>query len=208
MVQVKICGLSTTETMAATLDAGADLVGLVFFAKSPRNVSILQGKTLADQARGRANIVALVVDADDEVLLDIVTHVQPDFIQLQGHETPERVAIIKTLTHTSIIKAISVKDAKDVALADQFGVADIILFDAQPPKDALPGGNGLTFDWGVLPRHGRFMLAGGLNPGNVGPAIRRTSAAYVDVSSGVESAPGIKDINLIRKFIEAAREPR
>ena len=208
MVQVKICGLSTTETMTAALDAGADLVGLVFFAKSPRNVSLLQAKTLAEQARGRAKIVALVVDADDETLGAIVAHVRPDYIQAQGHETPTRIAEIKALTNIAVIKAISVSDKKDVGAAALYGNADLILFDAKPPKDALPGGNGLTFDWAVLPRNQVFMLAGGLNAGNVAAAIRRTSAAYVDVSSGVETSPGIKDVTLIRKFIEAARAAR
>ncbi len=205
MAQVKICGLSTAETMNAALDAGADFVGLVFYPKSPRNVSLEQAKALADQARGRAKIVALIVDADDQLLVEIARDVRPDYFQAQGHETPERISAIKVLTQTSVIKALSVGGARDVATAELYPMADIILFDAKAPKDALPGGNGLTFDWGVLPRGKSFMLAGGLNPNNVAAAIRRTAAAYVDVSSGVESAPGVKDVNLIRNFIEAAK---
>lgn len=213
-VQVKICGLSTPETMEAALDAGADLVGLVFFPKSPRNVSLEQAKALADQARGRAKIVVLTVDADDALLTAISTTVKPDLIQAHGAETPERVAAITALTGLPVIKAIRVKDAADIASASAFSTsASLILYDAKAPEtlgNALPGGNGHAFDWGLLEgaRRPAFMLAGGLTPQNVAEAIRVTGAPVVDVSSGVESAPGIKDVDLIRKFIEAVKSAR
>jgi phosphoribosylanthranilate isomerase len=213
-VQVKICGLSTAETMAVALDAGADFVGLVFYPKSPRNVSLAAAATLADQARGRAKIVVLTVDADDALLTAITDGVRPDFIQAHGAETPDRVAQITALTGRPVIKAIRVRDASDIASAAAFsGSASLILYDAKAPEtlgNALPGGNGHAFDWGLLEGANRpaFMLAGGLTPQNVAEAIRVTSAPVVDVSSGVESAPGIKDAGLIRKFIEAAKSAR
>ena len=213
-VEVKICGLSTPETVNAALAAGADLIGLVFFPNSPRNVTLSQAKVLADMARGRAKIVALVVDADDALLARIAETVKPDFIQAHGAETPGRVADIERRTGCPVIKAIRVKDAGDIAAAAQFSsVASLILYDAKAPETlshALPGGNGHAFDWGLLEGEVRpaFMLAGGLNPDNVADAIRVTGAPIVDVSSGVETAPGVKDSGLIRKFIEAAKAAR
>jgi len=209
--EVKICGLSTPETVDAAVAAGADFIGLVFFPKSPRNVSLEQAAALADRARGRAKIVALVVDADDALLRAIAETVRPDFIQAHGAETPERVEAIERLTGRPVIKAIRVKDEADIAAATGFSkAASLILYDAKAPEtlgNALPGGNGHAFDWGLLEgeRRPAFMLAGGLNPENVAEAIRVTGAPIVDVSSGVESAPGIKDLGLIRKFIEAAK---
>lgn len=213
-VEVKICGLSTPETVGAAVSAGADLIGLVFFPKSPRNVTLDQAAALAALARGRSKVVALVVDADDALLMQIAETVQPDFIQAHGSETPERVAEIERLTGKPVIKAIRVKDAGDIADATAFSaVASLILYDAKAPEtlgNALPGGNGHAFDWGLLEGEAKpaFMLAGGLNPENVAEAIRVTGAPIVDVSSGVESAPGVKDVHLIRKFIEAAKRPR
>jgi phosphoribosylanthranilate isomerase len=213
-VDVKICGLSTPETMAAALDAGADFVGLVFFPKSPRNVSLAKAALLAEQARGRARIVALTVDADDALLTAIAETVRPDFIQAHGGETPERVAAIAHLTGKPVIKAIKVSRADDVAAASAYSdVAALILYDAKAPETltgSLPGGNGQAFDWGLLgeERPPAFMLAGGLTPDNVARAIAVTHAPMVDVSSGVERAPGVKDIGLIRKFIEAAKAAR
>ena len=210
MTQVKICGLSTSETMQAALDFGADMVGLVFYPRSPRNVSPEQAAALAAQARGKAKIVALVVDADDALLKSIVNAVRPNYFQLHGSETPERVGEIATTFSTSIIKAIKVKEAADVAKAKAYkDVADLILFDAKAPEELLPGGNGLSFDWNLLKgKGGLFMLSGGLTPDNVAEAIRLTRAPTVDVSSGVESLPGKKDISLIRKFIEQAKSAR
>ena len=213
-VEVKICGLSTPETVDAAVEAGADLIGLVFFPKSPRNVTIPQAAQLAGRARGKAKVVALVVDADDALLAEIARTVQPDLIQAHGAETPERVGEIARLTGKPVIKAIRVKDDADIASGAQFSeAASLILYDAKAPEtlgSALPGGNGHAFDWGLLEGEKRpaFMLAGGLTPANVAEAIRVTGAPVVDVSSGVESAPGVKDIGLIRKFIEAAKSAR
>ena len=215
MVDVKICGLSTLESVDAAIGAGADLVGLVFYPRSPRHVSVQQAKTLADHARGRAKIVALIVDADDATLQDINKNVAPDLYQAHGAETPERVLEIADLTAKPVIKAIKVSSVKDIAKAAHYaGKASLILYDAKAPEtlvNALPGGNGLAFDWDLLGSSRQsegFILSGGLNPGNVARAIRVTGAPIVDVSSGVESAPGKKDLGLIRKFVEAAKAAR
>jgi len=211
-VAVKICGLSTPETLAAALESGADYVGFVFFPKSPRHVTLEQAAALAAQARGKAKIVALTVDADDALLAGIASTVKPDLIQAHGAETPERIAAIRALTGIGVMKALKVAGPEDIAAArDYAAVADLLLFDAKAPtslKDALPGGNGLSFDWSLLAdgRGGhRFMLSGGLTPENVAEAVRVTGARLVDVSSGVESAPGTKDPERIRKFIEAVK---
>lgn len=216
MVAVKICGLSTSETLEAALTHGADLVGFVFYPKSPRNVLLRQAKSLTERIEGRARSVALIVDADDRLIGEIADLVKPDLFQAHGNETPERVAKIKSLTGVPVIKAIKVATAADVAHAIAFqDAAAMILFDAKAPESlagALPGGNGLSFDWSLLggkadgsPKICPWMLSGGLNPENVAEAIRLTGAQFVDVSSGVESAPGVKDISRIRKFIEAAK---
>ena len=210
MAHVKICGLSEPMTMKAALDARADMVGLVFFAKSPRNVNVEQAAALAKMAKGKAAVVALVVDADDKLLGLITKRVRPDYFQAHGNETPNRVLEIAKLTGIKVIKAIAVREVADVAKAHSYkGKADLILFDAKAPetlKDALPGGNGITFDWTLLKGvEGQFMLSGGLSPENVAEAIAATGAPIVDVSSGVESAPGIKNAELIRKFIEQAK---
>ena len=205
---IKICGLSTAETLEAALDAGADLVGLVFFDKSPRHLSLEQAGSLAAQARNRARLVVLTVDADDRTLAAIVEAVKPDWLQLHGRETPARVAEAKTRFGRPILKAIGVSAPGDVAGADLYaGVADMILFDAKPPKGAvLPGGNGLAFDWTLLrDAASPFMLSGGLSPDTVAEAIRIAAPESVDVSSGVESAPGVKDPAKIRAFVAAAR---
>lgn len=213
-VEVKICGLSTPETVEGAIAAGADLVGFVFFPRSPRNVTLQQAAALATRARGKARIVTLVVDADDALLSSIAAEVAPDLIQAHGSESPARIAEIARLTGKPVIKAIRVKDDTDIAAAADYStVASLILYDARAPEtlgNALPGGNGHAFDWGLLEGEKRpaFMLAGGLTPENVAEAIRVTGAPVVDVSSGVESAPGVKDIGLIRKFIEAAKSAR
>lgn len=204
---IKICGLSAPDTMDAALEAGAAFVGLVFFAKSPRNVTLKQAKTLAAHARGRAKIVTLVVDADNTLLDAIAGDVAPDLFQAHGKETPERLAEIKKLTGIPAYKALRVASVEHVKAAQAFVSSPFILYDALPPEGAvLPGGNGLAFDWTILKdAETPFMLAGGLTPENVGEAIRVTGAAMVDVSSGVESSPGVKDAKLIAKFIEAAK---
>ena len=207
--RVKICGIGTAEAMAAALDAGADDVGLVLFPPSPRNVSLDQARTLADQARGRARIVVLTVDADDALLTRIVDLVKPDLLQLHGNETPERVAEIRQRYALPVMKAVKVATSDDAAEALAFSAADLVLFDARPPKGAdRPGGHGAVFDWHALDDvKGRldYMLSGGLTPENVGEAIRATGADAVDVSSGVEHGPGAKDPARIRAFIAAAR---
>jgi phosphoribosylanthranilate isomerase len=212
-VEVKICGLKTPATMAVALEARADYVGLVFFAPSPRYVTLGQARSLAEMARGKATIVALVVDADDALLADIVREVAPDILQLHGTETPARAAEIKRLSGCRIMKAIKVETSADAAHARDFagiaGIADLVLFDAKAPKNAvLPGGNGVAFDWSTLDDvkdEVPYMLSGGLTPDTVADAIRRTGATRVDVSSGVESRPGEKDANLIRAFIANAK---
>lgn len=211
-VAVKICGLKSIEALDAALDVGADYVGLVVYPPSPRHIAPADAAPLANRARGRAKIVALVVDADDALLADIVRQIAPDILQLHGSETPQRTAEIRRRFGVKVMKVINVETAADVATAAAFdGQTDMILFDAKAPKSlkgALPGGNGLTFDWRALDAvRGKidFMLSGGLTPANVAAAIQLTGARAVDVSSGVESAPGIKDPALIRKFIAAVR---
>jgi phosphoribosylanthranilate isomerase len=208
--RVKICGIRSASIMRVALDAGADDIGLVFFGNSPRNVTLNEAAALADIARGRARIVVLTVDADDAMLAGIVQDVKPGLLQLQGAETPQRVAAIKARFSVPVMKAIGVATRADAERSLAYeGIADAILFDAKPPKDAaLPGGNGLAFEWSILNGiAGRtpWMLAGGLNAANVAAAIRVTGAPTVDVSSAVESTPGIKDPDRIRAFISAVK---
>jgi len=207
---IKICGLSTPETLHAAIDAGADWVGLVSFPKSPRHVQVAQARVLAGHARGRATIVMLTVDADDALLDRIMQDVKPDILQLHGHETPQRIQTIKSRYPVSVMKAIGIAAPSDLdTITPYLGVADHLLLDAKPPKDAvLPGGNGAPFDWNILkglPADLPFMLSGGLSADNVAEAVQKTRPFGVDVSSGVESAPGVKDIIKIERFIHAAR---
>ena len=196
---VKICGLSTPATLDAALDAGADMVGFVFFPKSPRHVDWGQARALGLKARGRAKIVALTVDADDDALKRILDALEPDVLQLHGRESPARVKRIGELCARPTMKAIGVAARADLAAAEPYEhVADLLLVDAKPREGAaLPGGNGLPFDWGLArdfaPRR-PWLLSGGLDPDTVAAAIALTGARGVDVSSGVESAPGVKDI--------------
>ncbi len=210
--EVKICGLRTQGALDAALDAGADYVGFVFYARSPRNILPDEARALAGKARGQAKVVALFVDPDDELLAEVIEAVAPDIVQLHGSETPARVAEIAQRFGRPVMKAVTVAGAADVQTALAYeGKADRILFDARAPMDdadALPGGNGVAFDWQALSSlEGRidYMLAGGLTPANVAEAIRSTGARAVDVSSGVESQPGEKDPELIRRFIQAAK---
>src|SRR3954464_4512684 len=207
---VKICGLSTRETLEVALEAGADMVGFVFFPPSPRHLSLETARALGKQAKGRATKVALTVDADDATLSNIVETLQPDLLQLHGKETVARVRDIKAKFALPVMKVIAVETAADLAALPGFaGVADRILFDARAPKDATrPGGLGAVFDWHVLEKLDLklpFMVSGGLNSGNVAEALRVTRASGVDVSSGVEGTLGIKDLDMIRAFIRAAR---
>lgn len=210
---IKICGLSTPETLAAALDGGASHVGFIFFAKSPRNVTPAQAAALRPAAKGRAQAVAVTVDADDAFLDAIVAAMVPDMLQLHGKESPERVAEVKARHDLPVMKAFSIAEAADLdELAPYRGVADIFLLDAKPPKGAeLPGGNGVSFDWRLLARLDPsvdYMLSGGLTAGNVGEALRLASPPGLDVSSGVESAPGVKDAGLIEAFFAAVRAAR
>jgi phosphoribosylanthranilate isomerase len=207
---VKICGLSEPETLRAALDAGADMVGFVFFEPSPRNVDIAHAAELAKLARGRAEIAALTVAADAKLLERIMEQIDPDWLQLHGKETPETVAAIKTTYDARVMKAVPVATRADLdAVAAYADAADRILFDARAPKDATrPGGLGVPFDWHLLANLGLnapFMLSGGLNAQNVAEAVRLTQPHGVDVSSGVERSLGVKDSDSIRAFIRAAR---
>ena len=215
MTQVKICGLSEPETLETALETGADFVGFIFYEPSPRNLPLDRARALGQQVGGRAAKVAVTVDADDAQLERIVETLEPDYLQVHGSETPERVAELAARFGLPVIKSIKVRDAEDVGEAIRFGgTADMFLFDAKAPEDlagALPGGNGVAFDWNLLRRDGdlpRFMLSGGLTIDNVARALEVTGAGIVDVSSGVETAPGVKDAGLIRKFIEAVKPAR
>jgi phosphoribosylanthranilate isomerase len=207
---IKICGLSTPETLDAALQAGADMVAFNRFAKSPRYVDLDRGRALSAQARGRALRVVLVVDADDAALAEVVEAFDPDLLQLHGSETPDRVAAIRARFGRPVIKAVGIAEAADLAQLAAHAGSDHLLVDAKPPRraDALPGGNGVAFDWRLLAGLDpglRFMLSGGLNPDNVATAIGLTGARAVDVSSGVESRPGEKDPARIEAFVKAAR---
>jgi phosphoribosylanthranilate isomerase len=207
---VKICGIKDLAAMDAALEAGADMVGLVFFPASPRNVTPVEAEKLATRARGKAKVIALSVDADDTLIDAIEASVAPDMHQLHGSETAARVSELRTRTKKEMMKAIPVASASDLApLASYEEVADWILFDAKAPKDATrPGGHGQAFDWLLLKnvKHTKpAMLSGGINPGNVASAIETVRPDAVDVSSGVESAPGMKDRDKIFAFVRAAR---
>ena len=207
---VKICGLTTEDGLDAAITAGADMVGLVFFPPSPRYLTLERAAALASRARGQAEIVALTVDIPDRGLDEIVETVRPDWLQLHGNEAPDRVRMIKKRYARRVIKAIGVREPADLLAAARYrSIADRLLLDAKPPKDAaLPGGNGNAFDWAILEDFEPglpFLLSGGLDATNVGTAIRMARAPGVDVSSGVETAPGRKDPALIRAFIAAAR---
>jgi phosphoribosylanthranilate isomerase len=207
---VKICGLSTRETLDVALAAGADMVGFVFFPASPRHLSLATARELGKQATGRASKVALTVDADDAMLANIVEALRPDILQLHGGETVARLRDIRQKFGLPVMKAMAVETVADLAaLPGYAAVADRILFDARAPKDATrPGGLGAVFDWHVLEHLNLklpFMVSGGLNAANVAEAVRVTRAGGVDVSSGVERAPGIKDPEMIQAFIRVAR---
>jgi len=208
-IRVKICGLKTEADVLAVAKAGAAYAGFVFFAKSPRHLTVEAARTLALAAPSGLAKVALTVDADDATLDTIVEGVPLDMLQLHGHESPDRVAEVRARYGLPVMKAIGVADEGDLgALFDYSTVADQILIDAKPPKGAaLPGGNGLSFDWRLVAQRRwlrPWMLAGGLTPDNVAEAIRLTNARQVDVSSGVESAPGVKDAARISAFVAAA----
>ena len=206
---IKICGISTPEALDAAVAAEADFVGLVFFPPSPRHVDTYAAAALAARGGGKIGRVGLFVDADDGLLRDAIGAGRLDAVQLHGEETPERVAQVKERFGLPVWKALPVATEKDIQKAEAYrGVADLLLFDAKTPKDAaLPGGMGLRFDWALLSGwRGKtgWGLAGGLSPANVAQAIAETGAPLVDTSSGVESAPGIKDVDKIAAFCRAA----
>jgi len=210
-VQVKICGINSVAAADAVLHAGADFGGLVFFAKSPRHLSLEQGAMLAERMRGRLKLAALVVDDSDAQLAAIAERVNPDFFQLHGKETPERVAQIRSRYAIPVIKALAISEPGDLAKVVAYDdVAEMLLFDAVPAANASrPGGHGAAFDWQIVKDRTfarPWFLAGGLTPENVGRAIAVSGAQMVDVSSGVESAPGIKSPSRIAEFVAAAKQ--
>lgn len=214
-VDAKICGVSDRAAIDAAVAGGARYVGFVFFPRSPRHVTPAQAGALAALLPDSVIPVALAVDPDDALVAEIDAAAGISMFQLHGGETPDRVAAIKTRTGKRVMKAVKVSEAADFAAADEFAeVADMLLFDAKPPAEmtnALPGGNAVSFDWTLL--SGRswsipWMLSGGLDPDNVADAIRVSGATAVDVSSGVESAPGVKDPDRIAAFLKAVKDAR
>ena len=210
-VPAKICGLSTSEAVRAAVQGRAAYVGFVFFTPSPRDIAPARASELAAPAReAGVEIAAVTVDASDAALEAIASKLKPDLIQLHGSETPERARAVRRLTGAGVVKAVRVSEPADLDAAAAFeGSVDYLMFDARPPTDAvLPGGNGAAFDWSIL-KGRRFakpwFLAGGLDAGNVAQAVRASGAPVVDVSSGVETAPGVKDPALIKAFLEAVR---
>jgi len=211
MAEAKICGVKDAPALDAAIAGGARYIGLIFFPKSPRHVTLDAARALAARARGKAQIVAVTVDADDAALAALQAAVDPDWLQLHGAEPPPRVAAVRRFARNGTIKALPVATRADLDAADAYaGAADMLLFDAKPPPGAgLPGGNGAAFDWPILagrrlPRP--WFLSGGLTPDNVREAIAAAGAAQVDTSSGVESAPGVKDLQRIAAFLAAARQ--
>ncbi|TPL77257.1 phosphoribosylanthranilate isomerase [Mesorhizobium sp. B2-3-15] len=212
-LDIKICGLKTDQAMAAALAGGASHVGFIFFPKSPRYVEPAEAGGLREAARGKASAIAVTVDARDAFLDEIVEKLQPDMLQLHGSETPERVAELKARHGLPVMKALPLSEAADLERIKPFvGIADRFLFDAKPPKGSeLPGGNGVAFDWRILAGLDAgidYMLSGGLNAANIGDALRLANPPAIDISSGVESAPGVKDPALIEQFFRAVRAAR
>ena len=212
-LDIKICGLKTPQAVAAALDGGASHVGFIFFAKSPRNLEPEAAGRLREAARGRALAAAVTVDADDAFLDRIVAAMGPDMLQLHGGETPARVAEIRARYSLPVVKAFSVRTASDLAAIEPYrDIVDRFLFDAKPPKGSeLPGGNGVSFDWALLariPAGTDYFLSGGLNAGNIGEALRVAAPPAIDISSGVENAPGVKDPVLIEAFFRAVNDAR
>ncbi|MEA3536840.1 phosphoribosylanthranilate isomerase [Rhizobium sp. CC-YZS058] len=207
-IDVKICGLRTPEAVDKAVQRGASHLGFIFFGPSPRNIEPDDAARLADRVRGRTKIVAVTVDADNDMLDEIVSQLDPDLLQLHGHETADRVLEVGAIYGKPIIKAFSVREADDLRGLEAYqGIVERFLFDAKAPKGSLlPGGNGVSFDWRLLAAlDGKvdYMLSGGLNADNIGEALSLTGAHAVDVSSGVESAPGVKDLSRMDAFFDA-----
>jgi phosphoribosylanthranilate isomerase len=210
-LDIKICGLKTAEAVDRALERGATHVGFIFFEKSPRYIEPDMAGKLAERARGKAKIVAVAVNPDNDYLDEIMSLVRPDMLQLHGNESPERVLTIKSLYNVSVMKALPVRDRDDLRRVESYiGIADRFLLDAKPPKGSeLPGGNGVSFDWNLLSwldDSVDYMLSGGVTKDNVGIALASTRATGIDISSGVESAPGVKDLNKIDAFFDAVTE--
>lgn len=207
--RIKICGVNSAEALDAVLAARAEYCGFVFFAKSPRNLTLSDAQALGERAADHVMKVGLFVDADDAIIADAAAAAALDAVQLHGEESPERVAQVKAQTGLPVWKAVPIASAGDVERAARYaGAADLVLFDAKTPSGTLPGGMGLSFDWSLLAAwkdRAPWGLAGGLSPANVAEAVRLTGTPLVDTSSGVESAPGIKDANKIAAFCKAAR---
>lgn len=208
---IKICGLKTPEAVERALSRGATHIGFIFFPKSPRHIEPDLAGKLADAARGRAKVVAVTVDADNDDLDEIVDLLRPDILQLHGSESPDRVLTIRALYGLPVMKAFAVREAADLEKIDPYiGIVERFLFDAKPPKGSeLPGGNGVSFDWTLLQSldgNVDYMLSGGLNKDNVAEALAVTRAPGIDISSGVESAPGVKDAAMIDAFFDAVKE--
>lgn len=212
VLDIKICGLKTKEAIAAAAARGATHLGFVHFARSPRHLTLDDMAALRESVRPPVRLVVVLVDPDDALLEAVAARIRPDMLQLHGRETPGRVAAIRASTGLPVMKALSIGSAADIdAVAAYRGIADRILLDAKRPKDSLlPGGNGIAFDWRLLEALDRdtpYMLSGGLAPGNVAQALGKVSPAGIDVSSGVESAPGVKDLRLIDAFFDAVHAP-
>ena len=210
-MDIKICGLSNNESIDAVIAGGATHMGLIFFEKSPRHVSLEQAQSLSQHAGTRIQKVAVSVNADDEYMAEIVSAMQPDILQLHGNEMPDRVAELKSKYNLPVMKAFAISQTSDFEkLAPYIAIADKFLFDAKPPKGSqLPGGNGVAFDWEImdaLPNNVPYMLSGGLDASNVCEAVKRSHAKAVDISSGVESAAGVKNIKLIEEFLATCHQ--
>ena len=209
--EVKICGLKTAEALERAVALGASHTGFIFFPKSPRNIEPDDAGRLADRIRGQAKIVAVTVNADNDELDEIVSALNPDILQLHGGESPERLLTVKAMYGLPVMKVFSVREASDLDKIDAYiGIADRFLFDAKAPVGSdLPGGNGVSFDWKLLDALDGsvdYMLSGGLNADNIGEAMAQTRARAIDISSGVESAPGVKDLKLMESFFNAVRQ--
>lgn len=209
MADAKICGITDARALDAAIDGGARFVGFVVYPKSPRHLSRDKLAALADRARGKAEIVVVTVDADEELLAAIAAYARPDWIQLHGAESPGKTAQARQYARQGLIKALGVARTEDLAQASAYeAAAEMLLFDAKPPPGGLPGGNALAFDWQILAgrRFARpWILSGGLTPNNVAEAASASGATVVDVSSGVEAGPGLKDPLKIAEFLAAAR---
>lgn len=212
-LDIKICGLKTPDAVDHAVALGATHVGFIFFGKSPRHIEPADAGQLADRVRGRAKIVSVSVDADNDELDEIMAMIRPDILQLHGRESPDRVLTVKAVTGLPVWKALSISEAGDLERIDDYdGIANRFLFDAKRPKNSeLPGGNGVSFDWTLLKGLSErvdYMLSGGLDKDNVGEALRIAKPTGIDLSSGVESSPGVKSLDMMDEFFSAVRAAR